>query len=355
MYPSSSFHRGTAPVAVALLVFAARPGLAQAPAQPATRLSLAQARETAFARSPSLRVARAAVAGVRAALTTSGTYPFNPVLEGTLARRTAPDGTGTDRGLALSQEIELGGQVGKRLAAGRADLAAAEKTLLHAARLLAGQVENSYAEAVKGRELLKIDTVDVELAQTHRQHARKRLEAGAGTQIEDNLAQATLGRAERRLRSSEAAYMEARSILAEAIGLGMVVLPEPTESFPDLPPEPPPLSVLLAAAIENRADIQAFEEAKAAAQARVRLARSEALPNLVLGGFYDREGGGDKIVGVSVGIGIPIFNRNQGGIAARQAELERTAAEKASLELQLAVQLRNKGVEAYQEIFRMQV
>ncbi|MDX6596728.1 MAG: flagellar hook-basal body complex protein FliE [Chloroflexota bacterium] len=31
------------------------------------------------------------------------------------------------------------------------------------------------------------------------------------------------------------------------------------------------------------------------------------------------------------------------------------AVEKASLELQLAVQLRNKGVEAYQEIFRMQV
>jgi flagellar hook-basal body complex protein FliE len=31
------------------------------------------------------------------------------------------------------------------------------------------------------------------------------------------------------------------------------------------------------------------------------------------------------------------------------------AVEKASLELQLAVQVRNKGVEAYQEIFRMQV
>jgi len=31
------------------------------------------------------------------------------------------------------------------------------------------------------------------------------------------------------------------------------------------------------------------------------------------------------------------------------------SVEKASLELQLAVQLRNKGVEAYQEIFRMQV
>jgi flagellar hook-basal body complex protein FliE len=31
------------------------------------------------------------------------------------------------------------------------------------------------------------------------------------------------------------------------------------------------------------------------------------------------------------------------------------AVEKASLELQLATQIRNKGVEAYQEIFRMQV
>jgi flagellar hook-basal body complex protein FliE len=31
------------------------------------------------------------------------------------------------------------------------------------------------------------------------------------------------------------------------------------------------------------------------------------------------------------------------------------SVEKASLELQLAVQVRNKGVEAYQDIFRMQV
>ncbi len=31
------------------------------------------------------------------------------------------------------------------------------------------------------------------------------------------------------------------------------------------------------------------------------------------------------------------------------------SVERASLELQLAVQLRNKGVEAYQELFRMQV
>ena len=31
------------------------------------------------------------------------------------------------------------------------------------------------------------------------------------------------------------------------------------------------------------------------------------------------------------------------------------SVEKASLELQLAVQVRNKGVDAYQEIFRMQV
>jgi flagellar hook-basal body complex protein FliE len=31
------------------------------------------------------------------------------------------------------------------------------------------------------------------------------------------------------------------------------------------------------------------------------------------------------------------------------------AVEKASLELQLATQIRNKSVEAYQEIFRMQV
>ena len=331
MQPSIPFHRGVGLLLVALLV-AAPPGLAQSP-QLGRPLTLAQARETALARSPSLRAARAAVAAARAELRSAGTYPFNPVLEGALGRRTGPDGASTDWGLALSQEIELGGQLGKRSSAARAELAAAEKTYLHDERLLYAQVEHSYAEAVKGRELLRIERIDAGLARTQGEHARKRLEAGSGTQIEHNLARVTLGRAEARLRATEAAYMEARAILAESIAEVVDPLPEPADAIPELPPEPPDIALLLEAAVANRADIQAFEQATEAARARIRLARSEVVPNLVLGGFSEREGGVEKIRGGSLAIAIPVFNRNQGGIARGHAELERTTAERAGLEL----------------------
>lgn len=333
MHPSSLFRREMGLLLLALVVIAAPPGLAQSPPKLARPLTLAQARETALARSPSLRAARAAVAAASAELRTAGTYPFNPVIEGALGRRTGPDGSGSDRGLALSQEIEIGGQLGKRSSAARAELAAEEKRALHVERLLLTQVEHSYAEAVKGRELLRIERIDVDLARTQGEHARKRLEAGSGTQIEHNLARVTLGRAEARLRATEAAYMEARAILAESIAEVVNPLPEPTDAIPDLPPEPPDVALLLEAAVANRADIQAFAQATEAARARIRLARSEALPNLVLGGFYEREGGVEKIRGGSLAMAIPVFNRNQGGIALGHAELERTTAERAGLEL----------------------
>lgn len=329
MHSAPSLRRVSRSFIVAAASFVA-PALSQAPPNTFT---LTQARETAMTRSPSLRAARAVVAEARAAYTTAATYPYNPVVEGSLGRRTAPDQTSTDRGIALSQEIEIAGQSGRRKAGARADLAAAEETYRHAERLLLAQVEHAYADAVKGRELLAVERVDVELARTYREHAGKRLEAGSGTQIEDNLARVTLGRAESRLRAVESAYMEARTILGEAMGLALDPPVEPADPFVEVGPAPEELGALLLASVANRADIQAMVHTAAAARERIRLATSEGRPNLVLGGFYDHEGGGESIAGGNVAIAIPIFNRNQGGVALSQAELEHASAELAGLTL----------------------
>ena len=58
------------------------------------------------------------------------------------------------------------------------------------------------------------------------------------------------------------------------------------------------------------------------------------MPNLRLGVFQRREEG-DDIAGATIGISIPLFDRNQGGIARAAAESGRVEAELAVAELEV--------------------
>jgi cobalt-zinc-cadmium efflux system outer membrane protein len=154
--------------------------------------------------------------------------------------------------------------------------------------------------------------------------------------LEVNLARATRGRAERRLARAEAAAVEARAALALAVGLEPGSLPEPTGELPAPREVTTPLPELLRRAGERRADLTAFRHRREAASARVQLARSRRLPDLELGAFYEREEGTDEIVGVGVGVAIPIFNRNQGGVAEAEATRDRLDQERSALQLAVA-------------------
>lgn len=301
--------------------------------EPPPRLSLVEAKRLAFERSPSLLARRASVAEARGRVTMARTYPFNPEVEGALARRKNTDARVTDYEIELSQEVELAGQRGKRAAAAEAELSAVEAAFLRDGRRLAAQVEQAFAQAVRAGQLLAVDEADERLATEFLSYARRRFEAGAASQIELNLAAAAAGRAARRRLTADAVALAARSGLAEVIGLEPANPPEIMGEL--LVPEEPsaPLSELVAGARERRADLRALRETSRATQARLRLASAEAVPNLKLGGFYNREDGTDDILGARVAISLPLFNRNQGGVAEARARLDRTAAEEAAGEL----------------------
>ncbi|MEE8526585.1 MAG: TolC family protein [Thermoanaerobaculia bacterium] len=304
-----------------------------AEARESSGLTLDQLLEKAFAQSPVLHAERAAVEETRSELLTARTYPFNPELEIEAADRSGPDGSTTDRGLAISQELELAGQRRKRVAAASAEVAAAEADFLRQQRLLAARVEAAFAEAVRGRELLRVASTDAALARDFLDYSKRRLDAGAASQIEVNLARATSGRAERSMRLVEAAYAGARNLLAEVAGLDPAAPPEPLGDLPTSAAALPPLSELLDLAVENRADLESFRRERQAAQARLKLALAERFPNLTVGGFYEREEGTDKIFGAGLAISVPLFNRNQGAIARTEATLERVSQENAALRL----------------------
>ncbi|TGK00978.1 TolC family protein [Leptospira semungkisensis] len=90
---------------------------------------------------------------------------------------------------------------------------------------------------------------------------------------------------------------------------------------------------LLNVALEHRPDLKGLELLVNAERANLSLQKAMAVPDLSLGGSYDRAGNYIKdYYGVTISMPIPVFNRNQGNIRASETAL---ASKKAELEEKL--------------------
>lgn len=300
-----------------------------------TELTLEQALNQALRESPLLEAGRATIRQAEARLLSARTYPFNPEIELATADRQGLADNSTDRAISISQEIEIGGQRGKRVAVATAELEAVRRGFDREQRQLAARIRLAFAQTLRANELIQVAEADAELTRQLLNFASRRLEAGAGTQIELNLAQSTAGQTERTLRLAQATGSVARARLAEAIGvpadqnlIPVGELPLPTDEFKS--PER-----LLDRALESRADLDALRQETDSARRSHQLSKSLRIPNLRLGAFYEEEEGTDDITGVALVIPIPLFNRNQGSIAEAQAEVERLTAAGAVAELSI--------------------
>lgn len=78
---------------------------------------------------------------------------------------------------------------------------------------------------------------------------------------------------------------------------------------------------LVALAETNRPLLQAAEADLAASELDLKLQRRMAVPDLALGGTYDRNSNYiHNYTGLNVGLSVPLFDRNQGGIRRARAE-----------------------------------
>jgi len=326
--------RGVGSCAAVLVVILLTPPSTAQDSQP-PRLTLDQALDDAFTRSPVLRALRAEMDRADARLITARTYLFNPEVGVWAADRDGPSGSSTDRGIEVGQEIELGGKRRRRVEQAQAELDAARARLRRDEQLLSAQVRVAFVEALRVRELLEVEQANTELARRLAEIARKRLDSGSATQIEVNLALAQMGRDERTLYLTQGAYSHARAFLAETIGLDPADPPEPAGELEVPTASLPSLTELVGEALELREDLTSLRHTLRAAQAQRKVAKREVVPNMRLGAFYEKEEGTDRIVGAAVGFSIPIFNRNRGAIAEAEAVQRQVQAEEEAVEIQV--------------------
>jgi cobalt-zinc-cadmium efflux system outer membrane protein len=98
-------------------------------------------------------------------------------------------------------------------------------------------------------------------------------------------------------------------------------------------------------ALVARADVKARQAAVQQQTQNLRLQRALATPDLALGYTYDRAGSYiPNYHAVTVGVAVPIFNRNQGNIRTAQAQIEGSKAQLSQQQVQVQAEVR----QAYQ-------
>ncbi|WP_086593382.1 TolC family protein [Hymenobacter crusticola] len=105
-----------------------------------------------------------------------------------------------------------------------------------------------------------------------------------------------------------------------------------------------PLAQALEIARESRPDLRAAEAVNRQEQQNLRVQKALAVPDLTVGGLYDFNGAvGKNYTGLTVGVPLPLFNRNQGNIKSAEAQIK--ASEQALN--QQATQVETEVAEAY--------
>jgi cobalt-zinc-cadmium efflux system outer membrane protein len=303
-----SIHLRAAFVAAALLASAST-----AQAGPVT---LADALAQGSTASPRIEQARAQLAAAEGRARQAGVSP-NPEIGLEVENFV---GTGPFRGLrasettlALSQRFELGGKRDARVAVARAELGFATLALTRAEADLARDIRTAHADlrAAEDRAVLARDNVGraQELART----SGILVDAGRDPPLRRLRADALLAEARAEEARTFGLLLAARRLLASLIGSDDAELSASDATDPATPAALP--------AGEASLDERLAIAERDAAQARIRVAQSSAVPDLTASGGLRRFGeGGETALVAGISLPLPIRDRNRGGIAAARSD-----------------------------------
>lgn len=250
---------------------------------------------------PDLRAAEAALYTAEASRSAAALFLSNPSADAWVTS----DGGRAE--LRIGQPVSLSGEGWHARRGARLSSEAAGAALDRTRRELAAAVRSAYVDAVVASGVVDVAQDGSELAARLSFAVRRKHEEGEASTLDLRLARLAEVQAAARL-------LEARREEVDALrALSALVLE--TLSAEDLADDP-----LLAApdphgAVEaDRSDVAAAEAALDAAHANLRRARAASIPPLTLGVGVDVEDG-TTFAGPSVGVTVPLFDRNQTGRA----------------------------------------
>jgi cobalt-zinc-cadmium efflux system outer membrane protein len=290
----------------------------------AEQISLDEALRRAEKQNSDVLAASADVEQADGAVVGSGTITFNPELGLELGPEFGEGDKFFGYEISLLQTFELGGKRAKRVAGAKARRAAAGAGFSWTRQLVALRVRRAYFLAIVAREQLETAQEGEAVAAELKAAADERLRLGAGTQLEVNTASGIVGRARADRLTAERRYRETRAELAAAIGAPAEADLEPEGEQPSFIDVAMSEDAFVALALRARGDLVVLRQERLAAESDLALADAFAVPDLGVGLVYGHAGveNADTIL-LGVSIGLPFWNRNQGGRKVARAAVKR--------------------------------
>ena len=316
-------------------------------------LTLAEVQRRSITRNPASLAEREEIAIANAGLRRARTIPFNPDVS---VQRTGGAGVAE---IVATQEFEVLGQRGLRVQSARLGVGRATASVSNASRLAVAEASTAFVRAIAAERRLAVTREGLALVERLLSAVRIQLREGEISSLEANLAEIELGRARTRVlagqRAASGLLLDLKRLtglrpeipvrlVGDSLNAGPTTLGFPRAIFRDTIPLP--IDSLLALAFGTRPDLTAAEAAVREFEALAALARREALPNLRLGAVVE-SGRGTRRVGPAIGLSVPLFNRNQGLVAERDAQRRQAALRQRAAELRVRTDVAT-AVRAYQ-------
>ncbi len=302
---------------VALLVTASATG-----ARASQTITLDEALRRADQEHPDVQAGGAGVAVAQGEVLAARTRPYNPEVGASVGPAFGGGATLLDFEVSVSQTLELGGKLARRVEVAEARRDATTARLESVRQTVASRVRRAFFLALVARDRLETTTQGEAFASEIKAAAEERLRLGAGTRLEVNVASAAAGRARRERLDAERRYAAARVELAAAIGAPPHEDLEPDGGLERVPALETSETELVARALGRRADLAAAGHDRIAARAALAAANSLAIPDIRLSASYGRAEDFD-VAFFGVSVPVPLWNRHQGGRASAAAGVRR--------------------------------
>lgn len=289
----------------------------------AAPLSLPALVNEALERNPELQFYKAEIAAAKAGRNTAGVLA-NPEFSGSFGNKTARASGVETEGIAwavsIVQPFEWPGRIGLRKAIANRDVELAELGFERFKLALAGRIRarafNLFAAEAKARSANEVadrfnDLLDVLV---------QRDPAGLTPMLETRVIEAMALKARRKATDARISANSARFELNQLRGLPLdskIVVAPPKVEFA----QPPEMDRLQELARRNNFDLRVRTAELEQQGFRVDLAKNERFPAISIGPNFSEERAGDRerIVGFSISLPLPFWNRNPGNIQANEA------------------------------------
>ncbi len=259
--------------------------------------------------------------------------PSNPVVAIDVGRRTSsvePDSV--DWRVALSQELEIGGQRGARIDVAEGEGEAQRGRVQAAQREVAGAALSAYFDALAAQQEKRLADRLVELATALTTLAQARSEIGLSSAVDAEIAGAAAVRLQQGRFAADRRVYATATAMAALVGLDPAAGPARVVGELSAPPAAETDTTdLVGVALARRADIAVADAERRAQAHRAEMYRRLRFPNPTVSLFAQSDRYNERAVGVGLAFPIPlptpIGRRYVGEIAEAEALTQRAAGE----------------------------